>query len=162
MRKLNIDIRPSCIEDVFTIGQNLRNMDRIEMLLEDIKSDPVIAISQSYENSLECYTATTGNDHAVGIFGIGASPLTVYYVTFTSVWFLASVDMDQMPALGMAFARRSREWVNYFYEKYGPIGNAVWESNIPSRIWLKRMGFKDIGHSWNQKTNSEFIWMVKK
>ena len=153
-------IRPIEQEDIFIVAEHLRNIDRIEMYLEDPHIIPLLAIKKSVEASIESYAGVTEKGTPVCLFGAGAVPVTDFDVTYTPVWFLATAALDQSPEYRMKFMRSSRQWIEHFYKTYGPIGNSIWIKNKESRKWLSWCGFEILGSHYLSSGNW-FMTMAK-
>ena len=147
------------------IGLSLRRIDRDELWAAGDFSAPRDILNKCVKLSLECYTGLNPDsvDQGWGIrypaclFGVGCDYETAYGVRFAPVWFMAVEGWD---IYWRAFAKHSHAWIDYFYKKYGPIGNHVWSQNRASITWLRRHGFQPIGQRMT-RANQTFITLVK-
>jgi hypothetical protein len=123
-------VRPSVIEDVAYLAENIREEDRQEIWHSHRKT-PLEAFQSGFEISDEPLTVVWG-DKPVAMFGVcGENGVGV-------PWMLATDDLKR---IRKSFLRECRSYVQRMHEKYPVLINAVWVKNTVHILWLKWLGF---------------------
>ena len=115
------------------IGHNLRDADRVEVMLSD-RLGPLDAVRQSWRASLdaECHAVIDDDGVPVALCGVSEGGL---------IWLLCTDGLLASAANRRQFIREGKGWVNRCLQRYGPLRNWVYAKNVGSIRWLKSLGF---------------------
>ena len=117
--------------DMYYIGENLREQDRKE-----------IALSDGIEAVEACVTSYIFSDVIQAIEGDNGLPVGITGVTDKSIWLLGTEGLTKTKSHRRQLCIYGREWVEYCLEfAGGMIENYVYSENRDSIRWLKHLGF---------------------
>ena len=141
---IKVKVRPSVMEDVQPIADNMREEDRAEVKASHGHLPEQALISGLNDPLCECYTVTT-KGKPIAMFGCSQSP----FPHLAGVWFLSTNETKQHIR---DFLTLPPKFFKRWFETYPNLFNIVDKRNKASLRWLKRLGFKVIGES-TQWTN---------
>ena len=135
--------RPSDIEDV---GDNMRQMDKMECLLHS-GVGPRDAIRRGFETDFHTWTiCSKETKKPLACFGIGPVPAH----DFNYIWMLCTDDL--LEVTGREFVKASKAWVTFLVNHYNrPCMNEVYIKNTLAMRWLKWCGA-----TFNEPDEKEF------
>lgn len=123
------------------LAPHLRMSDKIEVWRAS-GMQPLDALLDSIDISDEdmCWTATL-NRLPVAMFGVNEiAPDTGDGNSIGGIWLLGSYGLYQNIR---DFHRKSREYLARMHERYKYLTNFVDVENVPTRRWLKHLGFTE-------------------
>lgn len=130
---MNEYVRPSTLDDVELLAQNLRPEDIAEIAAASGMS-PYSALSHGLEKSRYCFTMEAEGD-LVGMFGVVPSELPGVGV----IWLLATPNIEKH---ALKFLRRSRAWADALNQEFPILWNVVDARNELHLKWLKWLDFE--------------------
>lgn len=126
--------RPTRIEDCHDLAPRMRSQDAKEVMASHGK-DPLEALLESFNVSLECFTIIHEDGEIVGMFGLADCGI------FASPWLLGS---DKLPETKRVMLPVSARWVEEKNTQHPLLLNFVHADNTVSMKWLKSLGFQFI------------------
>jgi hypothetical protein len=128
---LNIETRPSKIEDAAVIAGGLRHWDRVEADAVTTLG-PEEMLEFQIRHCTECHTLCL-DGRPVALFGVLRGDRGV-----SSVGFLGTDEVRRVP---LYMFRWARKWIARWRTAYGTLCNAIHEGNGDSARWLEALGF---------------------
>lgn len=126
MEKTKFEVKPTKINDIISLKDNLRQVDIKELTI--LGSLPLNSLLDGYLSSDECYS-TYINNQVAGIFGFNKK--------YNCIWFLGSDLIDTVP---FEWIKTGKKYINHFLELSPVLKNTISLDNKLHIKWLKKMG----------------------
>jgi hypothetical protein len=130
------EIVPSTIDHVVSIGEELREEDRKELIGFGYKN-PKTAIMSSFLVSELCWTLLHDGEPVA----IGGAAESLDRPGLGIPWFLATPKVNS-PEVRLALAVRSPRYIEEMHKKFPELENWISAQNQKTQAWLRWLGFQ--------------------
>jgi hypothetical protein len=130
---VEVTLRPTEIDDAIALAAQLRHADRAEADAALGDHDLLEAILASIRGSSLCWTALSGDEHLIAVFGVAPISDRV-----GSPWMLGT---DRLDHHAKSLMRLSPPFIRLMRDAFPHLVNFVHAENRKSIRWLSRLGF---------------------